>query len=348
MENEKLYQEVAEMINRDDPLIVGVSITPAFLKLLSLQMTSDEARLALQVGLKGMTLDEIAAKTGKKKDVLKKMLNTMADKGTTWIDPGKADPKYRLLGSCAPGFTETGLFGNIRHPYDLELAKVLHQVMYEWARDKLCKLGFPFAPVWAHPWVLPKDAKPEENLVDFLKSQNFYCVSTCPCRLSNWISNPDDHCGHMLQTCLHSGDTGRWCAEHGLGKEVTLDEALELLRKANAEGLVHTINIQGFICNCCTDCCPLFMGYFKLKTKTLIPSPFIPVIDEKKCTACGSCIDMCPVKALELEDIAKVNIDTCIGCGVCVTHCDPKAIKLVRRAQQVAIPDDVKGHIDKL
>ena len=50
MENEKLYQEVAEMINRDDPLIVGVSITPAFLKLLSLQMTPDEARLATMHG----------------------------------------------------------------------------------------------------------------------------------------------------------------------------------------------------------------------------------------------------------------------------------------------------------
>jgi ferredoxin len=111
---------------------------------------------------------------------------------------------------------------------------------------------------------------------------------------------------------------------------------------------VHTINIEGFICNCCTDCCPLFVGFHKLKTKTMIASPFIPTIDEDKCNACGSCIEICPVKALELEDIAKVDTDTCIGCGLCVTHCSPKAIKLGRRAQQVAVPDDVKGHIDKL
>jgi Pyruvate/2-oxoacid:ferredoxin oxidoreductase delta subunit len=57
---------------------------------------------------------------------------------------------------------------------------------------------------------------------------------------------------------------------------------------------------------------------------------------------------MCPVKALKLEDVAEVDIVTCIGCGVCVTHCDPKAIKLVRRAQQIALPDEVKGHVDKL
>ena len=80
----------------------------------------------------------------------------------------------------------------------------------------------------------------------------------------------------------------------------------------------------------------------------MIPSPFIPVIDEEKCTACGSCIEICPVKALELEDVAKVDIETCIGCGVCVTHCDMNAIQLVRRAQQIELPDDVKGHVDKL
>ncbi|MFA5367011.1 MAG: 4Fe-4S binding protein, partial [Dehalococcoidia bacterium] len=67
--------------------------------------------------------------------------------------------------------------------------------------------------------------------------------------------------------------------------------------------------------------------------------------DEGKCTACGSCIDLCPVNALKLEDVAEVDIDTCIGCGVCVTHCSPGAIKLARRAQQVEIPADVKDHI---
>ncbi|MFA5055173.1 MAG: 4Fe-4S binding protein [Dehalococcoidia bacterium] len=345
MESEELYKQLAEMINRDDPHILGMPQTPAFIKLLSLQFTPEEAKLALEVGLTGGTLDELAQKTGRERETLKKMMHTMANKGTMWIDPGKEDPKYRVLGSCAPGLVETGLFGNIRFPYDVELGKTLHQVVYEWARDKLCKLGFPFAPVWAHPWVLPGDAKPEESLVDFLKGQNYFSVSTCPCRLSHWLVEPENHCDHMLETCLHSGDTGRWCVEHGMGREITLDEALELLRKTNAEGLVHTINIEGFICNCCTDCCPLFIGFHKLNTKTMIPSPFIPVIDEGECTACGSCIDLCPVNALKLEDIAEVDIDTCIGCGVCVTHCDMNAIKLARRSQQVEIPADVKDHI---
>ena len=345
MTEQDVYQALAEMIDKNDPHVVGVPITPAFLKLLSLQFTPEEARLALQVGMTGGTLDQLAEKTGTDKDRLKKMLETMADKGTMWIDPGKEDPVYRVLGSCAPGLVETGLFGNIRFPYDVELGKALYEVLFEWARDRLCKLGFPFAPVWAHPWVLPDDARPEENLAEFLKSQKYFSISCCPCRLSHRLSDPGNHCGHMLEACLHSGETGRWCVEHGMGKEITLDQALDILRRANAEGLVHTINIEGFICNCCTDCCPLFRGFHELKTQTMIASPFIPQIDEDTCNACGTCADMCPVGALKMEEFPVLDQEICIGCGVCVTHCSPKSMKLVRRAQDVVVPDEVKGHI---
>jgi ferredoxin len=345
MTEKDIYQELAEMIDKNDPHVVGMSITPAFLKLLRLQFTPEETRLALQVGLSGGTLTEISAKTGIESARLKKMLETMARKGTMWIDPGRDDPAYRVLGSCAPGLVETGLFGNIRFPYDVELGQTLHQVLYEWARDKLCTLGFPFAPIWAHPWALPDDARPEENLMEFLKTQNYFSVSTCPCRLSHWLVEPGNHCNHMLEACLHSGDTARWCVEHGMGRELTLDEALDVLRKANADGLVHSINIEGFICNCCTDCCALFMGFHKLKTKTMVPSPFIPHVDADTCNACGSCIDICPVGALKLDEIPIVDEDTCIGCGLCVTHCSLASLRLRRRAQQVEVPEDVQKHV---
>ena len=345
MTEQDVYQELAEMIDKNDPHVVGVPITPAFMKLLHLQFTPEEARLALQVGMVGGTLEQLAAKIGMDKGRLKKMLEKMADKGTMWVDPGKEDPVYRTLGSCAPGLVETGLFGNIRFPYDVELAKALHQVLFEWARDKLCTLGFPFAPIWAHPWALPEDARPEENLAEFLKSQSYFSVSMCPCRLSHWISDPGNHCDHMLEACLHSGDTARWCVEHGMGREITMEEALDILRKANAEGLVHSINIEGFICNCCTDCCPLFMGFLQLKTKTVIASPFIPQIDEDTCNACGTCVDVCPVGALKLEGFPVLDQGVCIGCGVCVTHCSLGSMKLVRRTQEVVIPEEVKGHM---
>ena len=335
-EKKDIYRELAEMVDREDG--VGVPVTPAFLKVLSLQFTPREARLALQIGLKGGTLEELSGKTGIEKDRLAKSLNTMADKGTMWIDPGKENPSCRVLGSAAPGLVETGIWGGIRYPYSVELGKALHEVIFEWTRDRLCKLGRPFAPVWAHPWALPEDAQPSENIAEFFKGQEYFSVSACPCRLSHWLAEPGDHCEHMLETCLHTGDTARWCVEHGQGREITYEDALQLLRDANADGLVHTININGFMCNCCKDCCPMFIGLRQLNTKTLIPTPFIPVIDEDTCNGCAKCEEACPTGAIkieEAEDLAEVDADDCIGCGVCVAACAPASITLMRRPELV-------------
>ncbi|MCP4611566.1 MAG: 4Fe-4S dicluster domain-containing protein [Planctomycetes bacterium] len=346
MAQKDIYQELLDMINRED--VVGLPDTPAMIKGLKFQFTLEEADLALKIGLAGGTLEELSAKLGVEKDTLFKQLWTMADKGTMWIDPGGvANPNCRVLGAAAPGLSETGIWGNIRFPYDVELAKNMHEVMWEWARDKLCTLGFPFAPVWAHPWVLPDDAKPEENLAEFLKSQEHFSVSFCPCRLSHWIADPGNHCEHIPETCLHTGDTSRWCVEHNQGREITYEEALDVLKKTNADGLVHTININGFICNCCDDCCPLFMGFHKLNVKTMVPSPFMPKIDENTCIACGDCADLCPVKAIKVDNIAVVDSETCIGCGVCITHCPSESMALERRpdSEVAQIPDDVKQHM---
>jgi len=114
-------------------------------------------------------------------------------------------------------------------------------------------------------------------------------------------------------------------------RRVTFEEVSELLKKCSAEGMVHTIDIDGMICNCCKKCCPLFRGVYELNTKTLTPSPFLPKIDAEKCNACSSCVDACPMEALKLDDVAVVDKDRCIGCAVCIPTCSVKAMKMARR-----------------
>jgi ferredoxin len=54
-----------------------------------------------------------------------------------------------------------------------------------------------------------------------------------------------------------------------------------------------------------------------------------PQADPEKCTACGTCIDHCPVSALSLIDnIPQVDADTCIACFCCQEMCPEKAIAL--------------------
>lgn len=54
-----------------------------------------------------------------------------------------------------------------------------------------------------------------------------------------------------------------------------------------------------------------------------------PKADPQRCTACGTCIDQCPVQALTLEDdLPVVNSDLCITCFCCQELCPEKAITL--------------------
>lgn len=328
MKENDVYQQLADMIDEED--VVGIQKTPAVLKVLSLQFTPEEARLALQVHLAGAKLDEIAERSGIKKEKLKKLLNTMADKGTMFIEPGKEDPTYKVVGASAPGLTETGLWGNIKYPFTVELGKALHQVLKEWSEEKLCKLGFPFAPVWAGTLALPDDVQPSENLAEVIRDAGHWSVSPCPCRLSHWLVDPGNHCEHILETCIHTGDLSRWAVEHGMARELSYDEVVELLRECNRDGLVHTLDINSVICNCCDDCCAIFHGH-KLGAPTFIPSPFMAQVDEETCDACKTCAERCPVGAIEVDDFSSVNQDICIGCGVCVPTCKTKSMRLVRR-----------------
>jgi len=88
------------------------------------------------------------------------------------------------------------------------------------------------------------------------------------------------------------------------------------------------------ICNCCSCCCGIFQLYKigALPFHTL--TSYIAQVDDDQCIGCETCIEKCPMDAIELsdEDKAKINEDKCIGCGVCAHFCpqDPKAITLHR------------------
>lgn len=54
-----------------------------------------------------------------------------------------------------------------------------------------------------------------------------------------------------------------------------------------------------------------------------------PIIDYKKCTKCGTCVDVCPVQVFSKEDKVVVkNPSDCIGCRACEAQCSVEAIKV--------------------
>jgi heterodisulfide reductase subunit A len=58
-------------------------------------------------------------------------------------------------------------------------------------------------------------------------------------------------------------------------------------------------------------------------------SPQVAVVDEELCSACKTCISLCPFTAIsfiEEDNVARVNEALCKGCGTCVAACPAGAI----------------------
>lgn len=52
------------------------------------------------------------------------------------------------------------------------------------------------------------------------------------------------------------------------------------------------------------------------------------VVDQAACVACGCCVKVCPVQAIEIVRgiTAQVTLDRCVGCGKCAKECPASVI----------------------
>ena len=70
--------------------------------------------------------------------------------------------------------------------------------------------------------VLPFDAlKPK------IEAATYRAVGHCPCRMMK--RSIDEGCDHSLENCLHLGSMGRYMVEHGMAREITVDETFNIL-----------------------------------------------------------------------------------------------------------------------
>jgi ferredoxin len=56
----------------------------------------------------------------------------------------------------------------------------------------------------------------------------------------------------------------------------------------------------------------------------------LPVIDRKKCTLCGECVDICKTHALAIQDeqVIFIKPDLCNYCADCEGVCAQDAIRV--------------------
>ena len=53
------------------------------------------------------------------------------------------------------------------------------------------------------------------------------------------------------------------------------------------------------------------------------------VVDAETCSGCESCVESCPVEAIEMkDDIAVIDAEACTDCETCVDTCPVEAISM--------------------
>jgi electron transport complex protein RnfB len=307
---------------------------PEFMDLIRFLYTAEEAQLALQMGPEGGDLDALAIKTGITREDLKPLIQSMEKKGTMYTEPGSDDPIYRPLGLEVPGLAETSGWGDVSTPFKKELIGLWDKFRPIYINEAVSELG-QHNRAWCIVRALPSDAKPDENLYDEIRRTTDYAaVSACPCRLIEQHGDHGEACDCINDCCMALGEMARWAVEQGHARHITLDETIEILEACAEAGQVHTGLPGVILCNCCKHACVNLYAMKMGKTHTYSKNHFHAVDATETCTSCGTCVEACPVGAIQIETTAVIDQDKCIGCGVCATVCEEKSIKMVRRPEE--------------
>ena len=130
-------------------------------------------------------------------------------------------------------------------------------------------------------------------------------ASICSCRYGR--KKLDEGCADDYEDwCIGVGDMADYCRETGRGHDVTYDEAMAILKRAEDNGYVHQItNIDGegkifAICNCNVKICNALRTSQLFNTPNMSRSAYVARVDKKNCVACGRCVEYCPAGAVKL------------------------------------------------
>ncbi len=163
-----------------------------------------------------------------------------------------------------------------------------------------------------------------------------FAVLNCVCRQGMDLLGRPCRQTDIRETCLVLGDFAQMALEMGTGRQVSRDEMLAFLDRADELGMVlQPQNTQdpGFICCCCGCCCGVLTSAKRLpRPAEYFDTNYYAEVDAELCTECGTCADRCAMEAVRYEGgMASVDLDRCIGCGLCVSTCPSEAMHLCRK-----------------
>ncbi|WP_461206673.1 FAD-dependent oxidoreductase [Clostridium sp. DL1XJH146] len=300
-------QKVLEFANKISRTKMGsknaITVDRPEYKILEAFMSEEmaEAALYLQLRVK-KSAAEVAAECGKSVERTEELLWEVAMGGASFVNEIDGVNKY-WTELWVPGHMEMIVNG---HP---ELGHFF---------EEYSRLRGPVAignvPVGSGPMrVIPIESSVDgeskrasyEEVSKFLNENTIFSLSDCACRTSREAIG--EGCGHLKEDiCIQMGHAAEYYIKTGRGKEITREEAFAVIKKAEENGLMHSIpNTDGpgkthAICNCCGCGCFNMRLSNRWINPDMVRSNYVSQIDKDKCVACGECVENCPANALKL------------------------------------------------
>jgi len=178
-------------------------------------------------------------------------------------------------------------------------------------------------------------------------------IMECICRQKAGVMGNPCQQTTRLETCMAFDDEAKNLIMSGIGREISKEEALEISRQNEADGLVlqpsNTQKVE-FVCACCGCCCGI------LTLHKMLPKPvefwatnYYAEVNPEKCNGCAICVTRCQVNAVNINErlnVAEVNLDRCLGCGNCITSCPSGARSLIKKEKEAIPPVDSENLYD--
>ncbi len=351
MSAEKTYEEFYNVLRKAGGAIPVIH-NDALFALIKELLTPEEAAVAGLMPRKSITAEKLAETLERPLEDVRTHLEAMTDNGVLHAKRNKEGQyKYSLL-PLLPGIFEAQFYRGTKTDRDYRIARRFKDYL-----DGVIKLRDSLpeplpAPSTSYFRVLPieeeiktnKTVFPYATLSKFMEQIQDIAVGTCFCRHHAILVDEKDDCGVSHKNCMAFGDAAIFMSERHNGRLVEKEEALEILKKAEAEGLVHcsanTSEELVFICNCCSCHCGI-LGTAKAAShaSSILTSGYIANVDSQLCSACETCIERCPVSAISMDDVAAVDSEQCIGCSLCVSTCPTGAIELIAKSDTRTPPE---------
>ena len=301
--------KLASKISLESLTYTGITYNDPEYRILEPIVSDDMCEVMMHMRLETpRTVEDIARRAKKSVDFTQTQLDKLVTCGVIRTRPVDGAPGY-YYPIWVPGIME----GILTNREQCDKYPDLGRCFEEYTRRRISVLAPVMAPGMSFMRVMPVMSAIENNsrtasydeISTLIDKAEIVSVGPCSCRRARRLMG--EGCGHLEEDmCMYLNENARTYIKTGAHREVSKEEAYQILKRAEDNGLVHEINqAPGFedasaICNCCgCSCFALRIGEYFRKPDSL-RSNFVAKVDKQNCVACGQCVENCQMNALKL------------------------------------------------